>query len=159
MSMELTMAEFESLAIFNYHAYCGLAKSNGRVCIERNPCLIHRPITNLQPANPANASDVLAGPTEEGVSQALPPQLSDHGKCDPQYIGVYVKCGECGHQKQPFGRSAPLGGYYCNSHEGCPGYDAAPHVGTLWPGETCLDFAYAHSHSGAVPIASPEVSR
>lgn len=35
---------------------------------------------------------------------------------------------------------------YCNPHDGCTGYWQDPKPGSLWPGETCADFGYAHSH-------------
>jgi hypothetical protein len=50
--------------------------------------------------------------------------------------GVRVECATCRRPKLPYGRSAPLeaANGYCNWD--CPGYREAPHVGSLWPGET-----------------------
>lgn len=55
-------------------------------------------------------------------------------------IGIEVRCALCGHAKKPHGRSAPLSDYYCDDE--CPGYDAEPKPGCLWPGETEADFGY-----------------
>jgi hypothetical protein len=44
------------------------------------------------------------------------------------------ECSVCGQVKKPRGRSAsPFGPTYCD-HE-CPGYNAEPRSGHLWPGE------------------------
>lgn len=72
-------------------------------------------------------------------------------------VGVTVRCFVCGHQKKPAGRSGPLRAYYCEPvrdslSEGCVGYDQEPRVGTLWPGESCTDFGYAHSHDGTEEV-------
>jgi hypothetical protein len=61
-------------------------------------------------------------------------------------VGVHITCVICGLQKQPRGRSAPLGARYCNDE--CPGYDALPNVGSLWPGETEEEFGYPVSSNG-----------
>lgn len=55
-------------------------------------------------------------------------------------VGVEVRCGTCGRQKQPHGRSAPLGHGLCDSD--CPGYNQEPKPGCLWPGETERDFGF-----------------
>lgn len=70
-------------------------------------------------------------------------------------VGVVVRCATCGLMKKPIGRSGPLQATYCEPNhfaeqDGCDGYDQEPRVGTLWPGETCADFGYAHSHDGTV---------
>ena len=55
-------------------------------------------------------------------------------------VGIGVCCAVCGHMKQPHGRSAPLGTYYCDGD--CPGYDQDPKPGCLWPGETEEEFGF-----------------
>lgn len=61
-------------------------------------------------------------------------------------VGISVHCVVCGLMKQPVGRSAPLGASYCDRD--CPGYDAEPRVGSLWPGETSEEFGYPVSDVG-----------
>ena len=61
-------------------------------------------------------------------------------------IGVRVNCAECGHQKKPRGRSAPLGVFMCEPE--CSGYYREPLVGDLWPGETEEEFGYPCSDNG-----------
>lgn len=55
-------------------------------------------------------------------------------------IGSFAVCAVCGQNKNPRGRSAPLGAYLCD-HE-CPGYVQPPLPGDLWPGETAEEFGY-----------------
>ena len=43
------------------------------------------------------------------------------------------ECSVCHQRKQPHGRSAPLGAYYCDWD--CAGYSMPPRAGHLWPGE------------------------
>lgn len=54
--------------------------------------------------------------------------------------GRYVHCDVCGKRKQPRGRSAPLECNMCDWE--CPGYDAEPRVGSLWPEELASEFGY-----------------
>lgn len=63
-------------------------------------------------------------------------------------VGVSIYCAVCHRRKKPFGRSAPIemANGLCDSD--CSGYEEEPRVGTLWPGETCEDFGFAHSHEG-----------
>lgn len=65
---------------------------------------------------------------------------------DPNKVGIAVRCAECGRQKKPRGRSAPMRAAYCDSE--CPGYYLEPHVGDLWPGESEADFGYYASNHG-----------
>ena len=65
-------------------------------------------------------------------------------------VGVQITCVVCGQMKQPRGRSAPMGAIYCD-HE-CPGYNALPNVGSLWPGETEEDFGYPVGEWGTIQI-------
>lgn len=65
-------------------------------------------------------------------------------------VGIRVTCAVCGHQKQPRGRSASMGGFYCDWD--CPGYTKEPYVGSLWPGETDEDFGYPCGNDGTRPI-------
>lgn len=69
--------------------------------------------------------------------------------------GVYVECAVCKHQKQPIGRSAPLQGCYCDDE--CDGYRQAPHVGSLWPGETDADFGYPCGDAGTEPATPKKI--
>jgi len=64
--------------------------------------------------------------------------MSQHGI----EVGVAVTCTVCGLRKKPMGRSAPLemANSLCD-HE-CPGYNAEPYPGDLWPGETREEFGY-----------------
>lgn len=55
-------------------------------------------------------------------------------------VGARVDCAICHRAKQPRGRSAPLDSDYCDWD--CPGYNAEPHVGSLWPGETRRAFGF-----------------
>jgi hypothetical protein len=61
-------------------------------------------------------------------------------------LGIAVYCAVCRHQKKPRGRSAPMGLRMCDME--CRGYDEAPFVGDLWPGETEEDFGYPCSVNG-----------
>ncbi len=65
---------------------------------------------------------------------------------DPNKVGALVRCAHCGIQKQPVGRSAGIHAYYCD-HE-CPGYYESPRPGSLWPGESEVDFGYAVGDAG-----------
>lgn len=47
--------------------------------------------------------------------------------------GSLVTCSTCHQLKQPRGRSAPIGAYYCDTD--CPGYYDDPKPEELWPGE------------------------
>jgi hypothetical protein len=65
-------------------------------------------------------------------------------------VGIIVHCAVCGRYKKPIGRSAPppeMVNSLCDG-EDCAGYETDPLPGTLWPGETCEEFGYAHSHEG-----------
>jgi hypothetical protein len=70
-------------------------------------------------------------------------------------VGVTVTCAICGWIKKPYGRSGPLGAFYCD--EGCQGYLKPPYVGSLWPGESEDDFGYPVSADGTkdVPREQP----
>jgi hypothetical protein len=68
----------------------------------------------------------------------------------PTKRGIRVTCSTCRRTKQPIGRSAPLGFDYCDWE--CPGYRLAPFVGSLWPGETDVDFGFSCSDQGTEPI-------
>ncbi len=59
---------------------------------------------------------------------------------NPKRVGVRVTCDVCGQQKKPVGRSASPIPMYCN--DGCWGYRQEPHVGSLWPGESEMEFGY-----------------
>lgn len=68
-------------------------------------------------------------------------------------VGIKVECKVCGHMKKPRGRSGPLGAYYCEPifgdlPGGCEGYDQEPHVGSLWPGESEVQFGYGVGPEG-----------
>ena len=67
-------------------------------------------------------------------------------KLDPNKFGVLVHCAECGHTKNPLGRSAPIGMYMCDSD--CPGYRKEPYAGQLWPEESEADFGYLVGNDG-----------
>lgn len=78
-------------------------------------------------------------------------ETEEHGR-----VGIAVTCTTCHMRKKPIGRSAPL--VMANSlcdHE-CPGYNFDPKPGTLWPGETCADFGYAHSHEATTEIGEDD---
>jgi len=47
-----------------------------------------------------------------------------------------VECATCGNHKQPLGRSAPFGAYYCNPD--CRGYEQPPYADNLWPDEPTM---------------------
>ena len=68
-------------------------------------------------------------------------------------IGVRVKCLVCDREKAPRGRSISAAIYnsYC-TRDGCIAYDAEPHVGDLFPGETAEDFGYPCSDVGTIPV-------
>lgn len=55
-------------------------------------------------------------------------------------VGISVKCTVCHMTKQPHGRSAPFGSFYCAND--CKGYHMEPLPGCLWPNETEKDFGY-----------------
>lgn len=69
--------------------------------------------------------------------------------------GIPVYCSTCGLMKNPIGRSAPLQGGYCDDE--CDGYRQAPHVGSLWPGETDADFGYPCGDAGTEPVTPKKV--
>lgn len=54
-------------------------------------------------------------------------------------VGSFAVCTWCNRNKQPRGRDSMDNGL-CD-HE-CPGYDAPPYAGDLWPGETAEEFGY-----------------
>ena len=56
------------------------------------------------------------------------------------YRGYSVTCTVCGVTKKPWGRSAPLDSYYCDSD--FPGFMQDPLSSNLWPGESEADFGY-----------------
>lgn len=56
------------------------------------------------------------------------------------YFGYKVTCAVCGVTKKPWGRSAPMGSYYCDSD--CPGFSQAPLPSNLWPNESEADFGF-----------------
>lgn len=73
--------------------------------------------------------------------------------------GIAVRCAVCGMTKQPHGRSAPFGSFYCA--DDCSGYDQDPKPGCLWPGETAVEFGYAVCDNAtrevnAAPIGTKE---
>jgi hypothetical protein len=65
-------------------------------------------------------------------------------------VGIGVVCKTCGHTKQPRGRSAPLGSYFCDSE--CLGFYEDPKPGDLWPGETEEDFGYPITHDATKEV-------
>ena len=65
-------------------------------------------------------------------------------------VGIYVTCAVCGDMKKPVGRSAPMGAGYCD--DDCPGYRQAPFAGSLWPGETEVDFGYPIGSHGTKEV-------
>jgi hypothetical protein len=68
-------------------------------------------------------------------------------------VGIRVICAECGHQKKPHGRSAPMGFKYCDDE--CHGYLLKPEPGCLWPGETDSDFGYPCCDNATEPLPAP----
>jgi hypothetical protein len=76
-------------------------------------------------------------------------------------VGAVVQWTTCGLQKKPRGRSGPLMTHYCEprhndeDYGGCVGYEQDPQAGSLWPGESCADFGYGHSHDGTEPGPIP----
>lgn len=64
------------------------------------------------------------------------------------YYGYRAVCTVCGREKQPVGRSAPMGMIMCNPHHpifdprGCVGYRQEPLPSNLWPNESEADFGY-----------------
>ena len=56
------------------------------------------------------------------------------------YLGYRVTCTICGKDKQPVGRSAPIGSCMCSWD--CPGYSLEPLPSHLWPRESEADFGY-----------------
>lgn len=75
-------------------------------------------------------------------------------------IGISITCTVCHQQKQPRGRSAPIGMSMCNRKhpiidpDGCEGYEQEPRVGDLWPGETEEDFGYPCSSDGTRQVTA-----
>ncbi len=68
---------------------------------------------------------------------------------DPNKVGAFLYCAKCHQMKKPRGRSAPLGANYCEPPHpgdppgfGCDGYYEEPKPGSLWPGESEVDFGY-----------------
>lgn len=55
-------------------------------------------------------------------------------------VGISVKCPVCLMIKKPVGRSAPFGSFYCD--DDCSGYREDPKPGSLWSGESEVDFGY-----------------
>jgi hypothetical protein len=80
-------------------------------------------------------------------------------RCNPQRVGISVECTVCHRPKNPLGRSAPLAMANGLCDWECPGHELEPFVGTLWPGETCDDFGYAHSHSATRVLTREETPR
>ncbi len=80
-------------------------------------------------------------------------------------IGVSVTCATCGLQKQPRGRSAPMGMTMCNpkspynAYAGCDGYWREPLVGDLWPRETEMDWGYRFTHDGTREMTEQEIAK
>jgi hypothetical protein len=68
-------------------------------------------------------------------------------------VGITVTCTVCGRTKQPFGRSASNWSSLCGWE--CPGYDQSPKVGSLWPGETSIDFGYPCGTDGTIERPDP----
>jgi len=70
------------------------------------------------------------------------------GELSASRVGVRVHCAACGRMKQPRGRSTSpeAANGYCGWD--CPGYDAPPHVGSLWPGESEADFGWPVGKAG-----------
>jgi hypothetical protein len=75
-------------------------------------------------------------------------------------VGIAVECAVCRRSKKPIGRSAPMtmANSLCN-HD-CPGYNAEPFPGSLWPGETEKQFDFEVGPYGwkEVAIAEPETA-
>ena len=55
-------------------------------------------------------------------------------------VGISVECRICHLSKAPRGRSIPMIINLCDWE--CPGYNQDPQPGTLWPGETEVEFGY-----------------
>jgi hypothetical protein len=68
--------------------------------------------------------------------------MANDGLC----VGVTVACAMCGLHKKPRGRAAPLWMANGLCDQDCDGYYREPHVGSLWPDETCRDFGYCIKH-------------
>ena len=68
--------------------------------------------------------------------------------------GVAVRCTTCGLTKKPVGRSAPIVMYYCEEGR-CHDYRKAPRPGSLWPGETEVDFGYSVGGDGTTEASKP----
>ena len=66
-------------------------------------------------------------------------------------VGVKIVCTVCGQMKQPVGRSAPMGPSYCTD-DGCRGYPMPPEPGSLWPGETEVEFGYPVAAAGTIEM-------
>jgi len=66
-------------------------------------------------------------------------------------VGIRIDCAVCGKQKCPVGRSAPLESYLCDWE--CDGYRLAPFVGSLWPGESEVDFGFPVGPDGTKEVS------
>ena len=65
-------------------------------------------------------------------------------------VGIAVYCSECGRQKCPRGRSAPMTRSMCDFE--CSGYSQTPMVGDLWPGETDEEFGHPCGEQGTCEV-------
>ena len=74
---------------------------------------------------------------------------------NPRKVGVVVTCVVCGRRKAPIGRAVPLEMYLCDRD--CRGYYEKPHPGSLWPGESEVDFGYPVGDDGRVESGCAEV--
>lgn len=68
-------------------------------------------------------------------------------------VGIVVYCTHCGLRKCPHGRSAPIGLLLCERE--CPGYDADPLPGCLWPGESPEEFGYECCSNATQEVHQP----
>jgi len=73
----------------------------------------------------------------------------------PPHVGQLVKCGTCRKTKQPLGRDAPSRGSYCHGSE-CDGYMLDPTPGSLWPGETCVEYGFSATECRTPPMDGRE---
>lgn len=79
------------------------------------------------------------------------PRSEEHGR-----VGIAVSCTVCRRTKAPRGRSVSPVMYhdYCTMFNECPGYYEDPKPGDLWPGETCEEFGFAHTHDATRKVTT-----
>ena len=63
-------------------------------------------------------------------------------------IGLALDCSVCGRLKKPCGRSAPVESSSSLCDHECDGYYQDPKPGSLWPGESELQFGYSVGSDG-----------